>query len=228
MDDEAGVLMPMLSMCANLDYEYTKGNEYYTITNGLRTIKVPTNRQVAYIDGQETEFEYRIINDDIYFPYKYLDMLFDLDINWDSETKCLTLTERESTPVSDSELAFRNEALTLYVSSDNDILNLSLNDNEIKFPDAQPFVDENGRTQVPIRAVSEMLDCTVDWNDITKTATVTHKNGDTIALTFGSDVMIINGKTSQMDTAAMIKDDRIYIPVRFVAEALGLTVEWVQ
>jgi hypothetical protein len=26
----------------------------------------------------------------------------------------------------------------------------------------------------------------------------------------------------------MIRDDRTYIPVRFVAEALGLTVEWVQ
>ena len=30
-----------------------------------------------------------------------------------------------------------------------------------------------------------------------------------------------------MDTTAIIKDDRTFIPVRFVAEALGLEVEWI-
>jgi hypothetical protein len=29
-----------------------------------------------------------------------------------------------------------------------------------------------------------------------------------------------------MDTAAVITGDRTFVPVRFIAEALGLTVEW--
>ncbi|MCI5892096.1 MAG: copper amine oxidase N-terminal domain-containing protein [Clostridiales bacterium] len=45
---------------------------------------------------------------------------------------------------------------------------------------------------------------------------------------FDSDIMTVNDKSIQMDTSAIIKDDRTYIPVRFVAEALGLTVEWIQ
>ncbi len=35
-------------------------------------------------------------------------------------------------------------------------------------------------------------------------------------------------KIITMDTAAIIKDDRTYIPVRFVAEALGLEIKWVE
>jgi len=29
-----------------------------------------------------------------------------------------------------------------------------------------------------------------------------------------------------MDTAAIIRDERTFVPVRFIAEALGLTVGW--
>ena len=99
---------------------------------------------------------------------------------------------------------------------------------DVVFPDAQPFVDENGRTQVPIRAVSEMLDCKVDWDDTSKTATITKENGDVVKVTLGSDVLTVNNKSSQMDTTAIIKDDRTFIPVRFVAEAQGLEVEWLE
>ena len=99
---------------------------------------------------------------------------------------------------------------------------------DVVFPDAQPFVDENGRTQVPIRAVSEMLDCKVDWDDTSKTATITKENGDVVKVTLGSDVLTVNNKSSQMDTTAIIKDDRTFIPVRFVAEALGWEVEWLE
>jgi len=47
-------------------------------------------------------------------------------------------------------------------------------------------------------------------------------------VTLGSDVLTVNNKLSQMDTTAIIKDDRTFIPVRFVAEALGLEVEWLE
>lgn len=119
-----------------------------------------------------------------------------------------------------------NEKLT--VTSDNNNINISVNSENVIFPDTQPFVDNNDRTQVPVRAVSEMLGCKVDWNGENKTATIARENGDIIKLTLGSDIMTINDKSVQMDTSAIIKDDRTYIPVRFVAEALGLTVEWVQ
>lgn len=98
----------------------------------------------------------------------------------------------------------------------------------IDFPDMQPFIDENDRTQIPIRAVAEMLDCTVGWDSETKTVTVTRWNGDVVSFIIGSDIMTVNGEQLQMDTAAMLKGDRTYIPVRFVAEAVGYEVDWIK
>ena len=50
---------------------------------------------------------------------------------------------------------------------------------------------------MPIRAVSEMLDCKVDWDDTSKTATITKENGDVVKVTLGSDVLTVNHKWIQ-------------------------------
>ena len=107
-------------------------------------------------------------------------------------------------------------------------LEINLNDENINFPDAQPYIDNNDRTQVPIRAVAEMLDNEVKWDSKTETVSIINANGDTVMLTIGSEIMTINNTPVQMDTTAIIKDERTYIPIRFVAEAMGLTVKWIQ
>ena len=41
-----------------------------------------------------------------------------------------------------------------------------------------PFIDENDRTQIPVRAVSNALGKKVDWNDTDKTVTISDYNDD--------------------------------------------------
>ena len=147
-------------------------------------------------------------------------------------TSSVTPTQEPTATVKPSETTSPTSAPTakpkkLTVETGNAVT-VKVDSTDVVFPDAQPFVDENGRTQVPIRAVSEMLDCKVDWDDTSKTATITKENGDVVKVTLGSDVLTVNNKSSQMDTTAIIKDDRTFIPVRFVAEALGLEVEWLE
>lgn len=105
-------------------------------------------------------------------------------------------------------------------------MSISVDGKAVDFPDAKPFVDDNYHTQVPVRAVAEMLDCDIDWDKDSETVTITNEN-NVVALVIGSDIMTVNGGEVKMDTAALIKDDRTYIPVRFVAEVLGLKVEWI-
>ena len=100
-----------------------------------------------------------------------------------------------------------------------------VNNTLIKFPDAQPFIDANGRTQVPARFVSEALGGTVGWNSDTRTVTIT-RGTDTITLKVGDQAITVNGQTKQLDTAALIKQERTFVPLRFVSEALGAGVTW--
>ena len=52
------------------------------------------------------------------------------------------------------------------------------------------------------------------------------EENNVIELTIDKKVMFINGKEVTMDTAPFIKDSRTFVPVKFVAEALGREVIW--
>ena len=98
----------------------------------------------------------------------------------------------------------------------------------VTFPDAQPYVDENSRTMMPLRFVSEKLGATVNWDSKTNGAVLT-KNGLEVDVPIGSDTLTVKkadgtSSTVKMDTEAVLKADRTYVPIRFVANALGAWV----
>ena len=88
-----------------------------------------------------------------------------------------------------------------------------------------PFIDANGRTMVPVRFVSEALGANVGWEPATRTVTIT-KTTTIIILQINSRLITSNGVHTTMDTTAIIKDSRTFVPVRYIAEALGLDVDW--
>ena len=96
-------------------------------------------------------------------------------------------------------------------------------DNNIVNGDAAPYVAD-GRTMVPIRALSETFGAEVNYDNDAKTVTIV--DGDTtIVMTIGETTYTVNGEEQTMDVAPVIgSGDRTYVPVRFVAEALGYEV----
>jgi hypothetical protein len=45
-------------------------------------------------------------------------------------------------------------------------------------------------------------------------------------MTIGSKTITVDGTESDMDVAPFIQNSRTFVPIRFVSEALGCTVEW--
>lgn len=95
--------------------------------------------------------------------------------------------------------------------------------NDILTGDAAPYVDSAWRTMVPFRVLGETFGATVNWDQDAQT--VTYTLGDTeLTMTIGEETYTVNGDEKTMDTAPVLSGDRTYVPVRFVAEALGYTV----
>ncbi|GMQ59644.1 hypothetical protein AN1V17_40430 [Vallitalea sediminicola] len=95
----------------------------------------------------------------------------------------------------------------------------------VDFPDAQPFIDANNRTLVPIRFISEALGGQVSWDSDLQQATITYDK-KVIKLVINKKEITVDDEVQVMDTQAILKDSRTYVPVRFVSEAMGANVEW--
>lgn len=84
---------------------------------------------------------------------------------------------------------------------------------------------ENGRTLLPVRAVVEAMGGSIEWNDETMEAKLS-KDDTVIILTLGSSVAILNGEEHELDAAPVMANDRIMLPIRFIAESFDFDVKW--
>ncbi len=96
----------------------------------------------------------------------------------------------------------------------------------LDFCDVKPFIDEDSRTQVPVRALAEMLNCRVAWDGETQEVTITDTDGKAVTVKIGDNKINAGEKIIEMDTTAKIINDRTYLPIKFVAETLGWNVFW--
>jgi len=105
-------------------------------------------------------------------------------------------------------------------------VNVKVYDQYIDFSSINQWpIIENDRTMVPLRAVFEVLNCNVKWEESSKSAVVEY--GTTkIIIPANSTTAYINGKANSLDVPAKIVNDRIMIPLRFVSEAIEKTVIW--
>lgn len=121
--------------------------------------------------------------------------------------------------------------LTLVMVSTNLSVGFAAGDVTIKIDtkvlqtEPKAYISSEGRTMIPVRVVSEALQCIVDWDGINRVVTI--RQGDkNIVLKIGDFNATIDGKAYTMDTKAVINQDRTFVPFRFVSEALGYQVEW--
>jgi peptide/nickel transport system substrate-binding protein len=90
--------------------------------------------------------------------------------------------------------------------------------------DVAPII-RNDRTLVPMRAIFERLGATVHWDGATRTVRA-YRREDAIVLEIDSGRAWVNGPRREMDVPPLINGGRTMVPLRFVAEALGATVNW--
>ena len=104
-------------------------------------------------------------------------------------------------------------------------INATVNGDRVDFVDVQPRM-LNNRVMVPVRGVFEHMKVTLEW-DANSRSVLAKRGTNDIQLPIGQYNAIVNGDPFRMDTPASIINGRTMVPLRFLSEALGATVEWI-
>lgn len=117
------------------------------------------------VDGSKINFDVQpmMINDRVLVPMRKIFERLGAIVSWDDYTETVTATK------------------------DNDVISLSINSNKLIKNGNAIIIDtsarlENDRTLVPVRAISEALNCNVQWNEATNTVIIISRfpvNGNT-------------------------------------------------
>jgi len=111
-------------------------------------------------------------------------------------------------------------------------INIYLNDSWL-YTDIEPIISNN-RTLAPLRAITEALGYTVQWNQSDQTVII-QNNEQILQLIINSKEVRVNTfddgqgpETILLDVPAQIINGRTLVPVRFLAENTGAEVIWEQ
>ncbi len=116
-------------------------------------------------------------------------------------------------------LALLSSASCLYANT----IKVSLNHTPLTF-ESEPIL-ENGRVLVPMREIFEPMGFQVQWDEKTKTI-IGSKPNLKISMKINSTSAIKNGELFSLDTPPILVNDKTLVPLRFVAESTGASVQW--
>ncbi|MBS4026718.1 MAG: PDZ domain-containing protein [Clostridia bacterium] len=111
--------------------------------------------------------------------------------------------------------------ISLFINNDKGLVN----GEEVALSE-KPFI-ENGRTYVPLRFVGESLGLKVEWQQETGKILL-HQAGEAIVFTPGSTTAQRGGQEYSFDAPVVLRNNRSYLPVRFLIEMIGGNVNWQQ
>lgn len=96
-----------------------------------------------------------------------------------------------------------------------------VNGQTMNFP--EPPIERAGRVFVPLRGIFEQLGASVVYSNGQINAT---GRGRTVSLTIGSTQAIVDRQPATLDVAPFIVGATTFVPLRFVSQALGASVNW--
>lgn len=107
--------------------------------------------------------------------------------------------------------------------------NVFIGDTLVEYTDQEPVII-NERTYVPIRDVFEALGFEVDWNDESKTVSISN-NYYYIMLFTNSNTMFtldsgLDYKYTKLENPVQIVNDRTLLPLREILENVNYSIEW--
>ena len=135
------------------DIRYPNIHDTFEVYEPKRVIELTLNSDIAYVDGIMKKLSAPAILQDgrTLVPFRFLSEAFGCNVRFQSENKLITAYSKEP-----------NYVVEMY--ADNPILTKRSGGKVVKIESDVPPSIINGNTMVPIRAISEILDCKVNYS----------------------------------------------------------------
>jgi hypothetical protein len=89
------------------------------------------------------------------------------------------------------------------------------------------YLTARGRVLIPVRFFTEGFGGTVRWNGADQSVTMRMPGrAQVLKVWVGRNEAAVNGKPERLDQPAVLFQDRVFVPTRFLAEGFGAAVEW--
>jgi len=86
-------------------------------------------------------------------------------------------------------------------------------------------ITEGDRVYIPLRGVFEEIGCSVAWNGGTRAVAISNDELQ-IGLKVGAREVTVSGSAVTTENPPLMRNGRVYVPLRFCAETLGAAVDW--
>lgn len=247
--------LPIKELCSLLGYEIKETSENtYEITKGenCKNSESTTEKAIftigddfvtTYSEGGAYANKIEMfpsapmtfkIGEEIYIPSYYFGRMFELKSRFSEDNKIILLTVDYRKEQAENAPKYTGH---IYVKDFDGEIKIEVDGQKIPFVNP-PFIDSDGRTQIAIRDFCEFLDKKVMWYEETQTVSISSVPASLIPLdgggaggasywfTIGEKQYRVNGTYYDMDTAAQIVNEKTYIPLRYLAEAMNYYVDY--
>ena len=168
------------------------------------------------IDNSKEEYPVLIYQDIIYFPltWRFATDEFGWEYSFDNSKGLVINSGSFNGEKQDTEASYG-------------LIRVFIDNEEIHFTesDGTPFLDSNGRSQVPLRKTMESAGVNVSYDNASRLVSLS-KDGININLTIGLPMVHVGDSIFRLNTVPVIIQSRTYVPLRFIFEQFGYEVEW--
>lgn len=188
-----------------------------TLKQGSITIVLEIGKtSAAVVDSSTSKRETKlfdaapVIKDSRTFvPLRFVSETMDCGVSWDNNTKTV---------------AIRTDGVMTEKLGKSDI-NVSVNGKSVVFEDAKPVLKASD-IFVPVRAVvNNIVTAEISLNSMADDITVTF-NKNKLQFISGMKAVFVNGQAHAINDTIYIENNRLMVPLKFMAEKLGCTYKW--
>lgn len=145
-------------------------------------------------------------------------MLFDINEDTNDETSIVSMIDDMLTRTAN----ITREELSNYVT-------IIINNRELAFMKEEglgmPYINKEGVLMIPFMKFLEAIDTEVSYDSENRIA-MAKKDSITIKVPIDKKFIEVNNQNVVMDTASVIQDNIIYVPLRDLLTVFGYSIEW--